>query len=85
MRVRLAHELRMPSEVARQASELFTRYSEGEGPDLFQRRLRMSNFTSLLQDAAPKGYNIKMNIIIIIYYIILYCIVFYSILFYSMI
>lgn len=52
----LAHELRMPAEVARQASDLFLRHSEGEGNDLFQRRLRMSNFTSLLQDITTSFY-----------------------------
>ncbi|CAK9012414.1 Calcium-binding protein 5 (CaBP5) [Durusdinium trenchii] len=44
----LAHELRIPAELARQATELFGRYSDGEGPDLFQRRLRMINFPALL-------------------------------------
>eukprot|EP00913_Durusdinium_trenchii_P026360 g24735.t1 len=47
----LAHELRIPAELARQATELFGRYSDGEGPDLFQRRLRMINFPALLCDA----------------------------------
>lgn len=44
----LAHELRIPAELAAQAAEIFGRYSEGEGSDLFQRRLRMSNVSALL-------------------------------------
>lgn len=44
----LAHELRIPAELAAQAAELFGRYSDGEGSDLFQRRLRTINVPALL-------------------------------------
>lgn len=44
----LAHELRVPLDLVQSATEIFKRYSDGEGADLFQRKLRMSNFTKLL-------------------------------------